>query len=119
MGYSREVTSVGGTSKMDAFWRRWGTQGTLKAPLEAVLERGADFRRFFGAFLEALGDPLAPLVSPGDPTLAIFWLHGRHFAAPGRYPRHHAEKSSILLASRCQKVTFSEGADSEYIYIYI
>ena len=53
---------------MDVFWRRWGTQGTLKAPLEAVLERDADFRLFFGAFLEALGDPLAPLVLPGDPT---------------------------------------------------
>ena len=100
---------------MDVFWRRWGTQGTLKAPLEAVLERGADFRRFSGAFLEALGDPLAPLVLPGDPTLVIFRPHGRHFAAPWRYPRHHAEKTCILLASRCQKVTFSEGAGSEYI----
>ena len=100
---------------MDVFWGRWGTQGTLKAPLEAVLERGADFRRFFGSFLEALGHPLAALVLPGDPTLAVFRPPGRHFAAPGRYPRHHAEKTCILLASRCQKVTFSEGAGSEYI----
>ena len=100
---------------MDVFWRRWGTQGTLKAALEAVLERGADFRLFFGAFLEALGDPLAPLVLPGEPTLAICRPHGRHFAAPWRYPRHHAEKTCILLASRCQKVRFSEGAASEYI----
>ena len=100
---------------MDVFWRRWGTQGTLKAPLEAVLERGADFRLFFGAFLEALGDPLAPLVLPGDPTLASFQPRRRHFAAPWRYPRHHAEKTCILLASRCRKVRFSEGATSEYI----
>ena len=100
---------------MDVFWGRWGTQGTIKAPLEAVLERSDDFRLFFGAFLEALGDPLAPLVSPGDPTLDIFRPPERHFAAPGRYPKHHAAKTCILLASRCQKVRFSEGAGSEYI----
>ena len=58
---------------------------------------------------------MAPLVLPGDPTLAIFRPHGRHFAAPGRYPRHHAEKTCVLLASRCQKVRFSQGADSDYI----
>ena len=100
---------------MDAFGRQSDTRGTLKTPLDAVLERGADFRVFFGAFLEALGDPLAPLVLPGDPTLVIFRPHGRHFAAPWPYPRHHAEKTCILLASRCQKVRFSEGAGSEYI----
>ena len=82
---------------MDVFWRRWGTQGTLKAPLEAVLERGADFRRFFAAFLEALGDPLAALVLPGDPTLAILRPRGHHFAAPERRPRHHAKKTFIFV----------------------
>ena len=100
---------------MDVFWRRWGTQGTLKAALEAVLERGADFRLFFGAFLGALGDPLAPLGGPGNPTLAIFRPRRRHFVTPGRHPRHHAEETYILLAARCQKVRFSEGAGSEYI----
>ena len=83
---------------MDVFWRRWGSRDTPGAPLEAVLERGADFRRFFAAFLEALGEPLAPLVLPGDPTLAIFRPRGRHFAAPGRRPGHHAKKTFIFVA---------------------
>ena len=100
---------------MDVFWRRWGTHGTLKATLEAVLERGADFGRFLGAFGEALDAPLAALGAPGDPSLAIFRPRERHFAAPGRHPRHHAEKTCILVASRCQKVRFSQGADSDYI----
>ena len=40
----RKIMPLRGTSKMDAFWGRWAPRGTLKAPLEAVLERGADFR---------------------------------------------------------------------------
>ena len=60
---------------MEVFWGRWGTQGTLKAPLEAVLERGADFRLFFGAFLGGIGGPFGILGAPGGP-------HSRHFSAP-------------------------------------
>ena len=45
--------------KTDVFWGWWGTRGTLRAPLVALLERGADFGRFFAAFWEALGDPFS------------------------------------------------------------
>ena len=105
------VTPVGGTSEMEAFWGRWGTRGTLGAPLEALLERGADLGCFFRAFWEALGD----LGVLGDPTLTIFPSRGRHCAAPGRHPSHHAVETCVLAASRCQKVRFSQGADSSYI----
>ena len=62
---------------------------------------------------------MAAFGTPGDPTLAIFRPRGRHFAAPGRHPRHHAEKTCILVVWRCQKVRVLQGAGSEYIYIYI
>ena len=65
-----------------------------------------------GCFWGALG-------SPGDPTLAILRPLRRHFAAPRRHPRHHAEKTCILLAPRCQKVRFSEGADSAVSYTHL
>ena len=100
---------------MEVFWGRWGTRGTLGAPLEALLERAADFGCFLKAFLEALGDPLAALGIPKDTTLAIFRPHGRHFATPGRHPRHHAEKTCVFVAWRCQKVRLLQGAGSEYI----
>ena len=58
---------------MDVFWRRWGTQGTLKAPLEAVLERGADFQLFFRAFLEGIGGPFGTLGEPGGTPLMPFF----------------------------------------------
>ena len=75
------------STKMGVFWGREGTRGTPGAPLEAVLERVLILGRFLGAFWEALEAPLAPLGSPGDPSLAIFQPRGRHFAAPGRHPR--------------------------------
>ena len=109
----RGVTPVGKTSKMEVFWGCGGTQGTPGAPLEAVLERVLIFGRFLGAFWEALGDPLPALGITGDPTLAIFLPRGRHFAAPGRHPRHHAEKTGILVGWRWQKVRFFQGAGSE------
>ena len=61
---------------------------------------------FLGAFWEALGDPLAPFGTPGWPTLAIFRPRGRHFAAPGRHPRHHAvralKKHRKIVQNWCQ-----------------
>ena len=79
--------------EMEVFWGPGGTRDIPGAPLEALLERDVDFGRFLGAFGEALGDPLAPFGTPGDPTLAIFRPRGRHFAAPGRHPRHHAVRA--------------------------
>ena len=82
---------------MEVFWGRRSTRGTLGAPLEALLERDADFTLFLGTFREALGDPLAALGTPGDPTLAIFRLRGSHFAASERHPRQHAKKKNLRL----------------------
>ena len=97
-----------GNVKNGGIWGRWSTRGTLGARV-LILE-------FFSSILGGIGRPFGCLKGLGGSTLAIFRPRGRHFAAPGRHPRHHAEKTCILVAWRYQKVKFLQGAGSEYIY---
>ena len=66
------VTPVGGTSKMEVFWGRWGTRGTLGAGV-LILD----------VFLEHLRILFGSLGDPGKPILAIFSAPWAPFCSPG------------------------------------
>ena len=88
-----------------------GAVGYLRHP--GTLGAGVLILDVFFSILGGIGRPFGSL---GDPTLAILRPRGRHFAAPGRHPRHQAEKTCILVAWRCEKVRVLQGAGSDYIW---
>ena len=100
------VTPVGGTSKMEVFWGRWGTRGTLGAGVLILDVFFEHFRRHWETLWQPWGSWGTPLSPFFGPVGAILQPRGGI---------DHAVQTCVLAASRCQKVGFLQGADSDYI----
>ena len=57
---------------------------------------GRSFYTILGSILGGIGSPCSTLGESGGSSLAIFRPRGRHFAAPGRHPRHPAAKTRAM-----------------------